>query len=109
MILTNFFINSIQTEIIAGKDAAHALILFSICSREYANAETVTTTLEVIVQNYESTKNFILHTKRSSDLIVEKSQHVFVFILNALTIQTPTLAGTNVVAKYSHFLATRNC
>ncbi len=52
MTLINFFINSIQTEIIAGKDAARALILFSVRSREYRNTETVTTALQAIVQGY---------------------------------------------------------
>ncbi len=31
--------------------------MFSVCSREYTNDETVTTVLKAIVQNYESTKN----------------------------------------------------
>ncbi len=52
MILTNFFINPIQTEINAGKGDARALILFSVRSREYRNAETVTTALQAIVQGY---------------------------------------------------------
>ncbi len=71
MILINFFINPIQTEIIAGKDDARAQILFSVCSREYRNTEIVTTALQVIIQGYRSIETIgSVHLSESGTIAV---------------------------------------